>query len=337
MTLAAADINVHYPVDRELGGKIGFDRAATATGGNIHSLANSAELLAGRTQHRKFAFRVNNADGGSALLSFARQWSYTASAQYSCWFSATETDVSAGITGTENKYGMGRLKADVLSTATSFTVIVEDSALASGNDAIFKDTYLIGVEPAASLGSTVSAGTISGAPVVSGTEVTITLAAAIGTAYSAGDYVSSHPDKATVETEIDTWDISSIGTTTVTQGNVYADNIGCPRLTVTITIIDATTYSASCDWTGLVIEGSMSMGTGISISADFAPVNLLAPGSRPVITIPAGTIGGSPVNGDTFSFVCHPADYNIWSKQVIPAATASVQGDQFYCRFQFEG
>ena len=330
MAFTANDIATVYPVDRELGGVPGFDPATSGQGGNLVPLALPSDLTAGRELYRKLCWRIADSNNGTGAESIIRKWAeISGQYAYSCIFPVSRKFLNSEITGTEDKYGTGVLKNAVLSTVTQIVVTVRSSTLASGNDAIAKDTYNISIcaadqDPTADDALQVKK-TISGAPTVNGVDITITLDSAIGRDFDAGALVQTYPDAVDIETSKSNKVVtSSAGTFDLDA--VTLSNVGSCTGQITLTFTSATNYNATCDFPdGIVTAGSSSLGGTQAISAQFHPLNRF--NSSPVLTIPAAAFGGIFAAGDTVVFDIEGAEFCFVEKHTIPAASVSVSGD----------
>jgi hypothetical protein len=308
---------------------LGYTQTISGSGGNLIPLALPSDLTSGRTVHRKLGFRVASADNGTGAESILRKWrEISGQYAYSSWFPCTRRLLNSEITGTEEKYGAGVLKFAVGATDTTLVVTVRHSSLASGADAIFKDGKKVAV-CLASQGPTADANlqsyaVVSGAPSVSGLDVTLTLAAPIGAAYAAGSTVQSYPTAVDIKTAYANV-VKTSASGVFTAASMVLDNIGTPTCSVTVTFSSSTTFNATCNFPGgIVTAGSSALGAG-SITAAFAPVNRFT--SRPVLTLPVGIFSGTWASGDTVEFDLDGAEYCFVSKHIIPAGTTSVSGD----------
>ena len=329
MAFTVSEILTMYPVDRDLGGVPGYTPAVSGSGGNLIPLALPSDLTAGRTVYRKMSFRVAASDNSTGAEAFLRKWREISGLYaYSSWFPCSRRLLNSEITGEEAKYGAGVLKFAVAATATALVVTVRHSSLASGVDAIFRDGVKVSVclsshDPTVD-GALQSHAVVSGAPVLSGLDVTINLAAPIGVAYPAGSSVQSYPAAGDIKTSYANV-VKTSAAGVFDAASMVLDNIGTPTCSVTITFISATTFTVACNFPGgIVTAGSSALGTG-SITAAFAPVNRF--NSRPVLTLPVGIFSGTWASGDTVEFDLDSADYCFVVKHVIPAGAVSVAGD----------
>ena len=328
MGFTTNDIIIVYPIDRVAGGRLGYDQATSGQGGNLIPLALPSDLSAGREVHRKIGFRIADSNNGVGAESFLRKWKeISGEYAFSSFFPVSRLFLNSAIAGSEEKYGTGVLKYAVTSTDTTLVVTVRSTDLATGSDAIFNDEKKISVCLAAQ-GPTSDTGlqslaVVDGAPSNDGVDVTIDLAAAIGADYPAGSLVQSYPDEIDIETSYE--NVVETSTAGVfDEAQIVLDNIGTPTLSVTITFTSATTFNAVGDYSGIVTDGSSSMGTG-SITVAFAPTNRF--NSQPIFTLPVGIFTGTWASGDTVEFDINGAEYCFVEKHVIPASAVSVAGD----------
>lgn len=330
MTFPASSILTVYPVDRELGGVPGFTQAQSGQGGNLIPLALPSDLTAGRELYRKLCWRIADSNNGTGAESIMRKWAEIfGQYAYSCFFPVSREFLISGITGTEDKYGTGVLKNAVVSTATQIVVTVRSSNLASGNDAVAKDTYNISICDVAqgptSDDSLQVKRTISGAPSVNGVDITITLDSAIGRDFDAGALVQTYPDAVDIAASKSNKVVTSSAGTFDLDAVVLSNVGGCTG-SITLSFSTATDYNATCDFPGgIVIEGSSSLGGTQAISAQFQPLNRF--NSSPVITIPPAAFGGTYVAGDTVTFDIVGAEFCFIEKHTIPSGAVSVSGD----------
>jgi hypothetical protein len=324
------DIITVYPVDREAGGVPGFTAAVSGQGGNFIPLALPSDLSAGRELFRKLCFRIADTNNGTGAESILRKWrEISGQYAYSCFFPVSRSFLNSSILGTEDKYGAGVLKNAVTSTDTQIVVTVRAAALASGNDAIIKDTYNISL-CAADQDPTVDDAlqvkkTVSGAPSVNGVDITVTLDSAVGVDLDAGALVQTYPDAVDIAaSKANKVVTSTAGTFDLDQ--VTLSNVGTCTGQITLTFTSATNYNATCDFPGgIVTQGSSSLGGTQAITVQFQPLNRF--NSSPVLTIPAAAFGGTYVAGDTVVFDIEGAEFCFVEKHTIPSGAVSISGD----------
>lgn len=330
MAFTTNDIITVYPVDRETGGVPGFTAAVSGQSGNLIPLALPSDLSGGREMYRKLCFRIADANNGTGAESILRKWrEISGQYAYSCFFPVSRAFLNSAVAGSEDKYGAGVLKNAAISTDTQVVVTVRSAALASGNDAIIKDTYNISFCAADQDPTTDDAlqikKTVSGAPSVNGVDITVTLSSFLGVDLDAGALVQTYPDTVDIATsKANKVVTSTAGTFDLDQ--VTLSNIGTCTGEITLTFTSATNYNATCDFPGgIVTQGSSSLGGTQSITAQFQPLNRF--NSSPVLTIPPAAFGGTYVAGDTVVFDIEGAEYCFMEKHTIPVGAASVSGD----------
>ena len=306
--------------DATNGGRMSANKIVSGVVNNVWPHVLKAERDAGSTLYRKLFAKVAN-DADSALLA-ASMWDDlpTAADDYIVLFAGTQRDTQADITGSERIYGAGTLNTDVASGGSTLIVDVEDAALVG----IFADGDTIRITDMATPDATTGNEellTISGAPTVSGTQVTITVAETLANAYTVagGTRVMSLYSFGDVACSVDNWVETSAGGT-YDEGSYppVLDNIGTVEETWTVTWTDATNFTVSGDTLGSVGSGT----TG----ADFVPIN--EDFSKPFFTLEYLGFSGTFAAGDTIVFQTHPASIPIWLKRVVPAGSASMANNK---------
>ena len=285
---------------------------------NTFPNALQQELLDGVTKYRKIFAKVAN-DDDDTLLS-TRFWLdiITPADDWFCFFPATQRNTQGDITGSERIYGCAALTSD----ASGSTIVceVEDASLTG----IIQDGDLLRItdklNPNVSIGNEEFV-TVSGAPSVSGTELTITIVETLANTYLVADVtrVMSVYEHGDIETTTDNWaETSGSGTYDESTFPVVMDNIGTIEQIWTITFADANSFTVSGDTVGPVASGN--------ISANYEPQN--AAWSKPYFTLAYLGFGGTWAAGDTIVFQTHPASPPLFEKRVIPAACSSLSGDK---------
>ncbi len=297
------------------GGRMSANEIISGVVQNVFPHVLKAERDAGSTKYRKLFCKVQN-DNDETLLG-AQFWfdKPTAADDWCVMWPGTQRDAQGDITGSERIYGCAALSADAAAGGSTLVVEVEDASLVG----IFQDGDTIRVTDKDTPDSTTGNEefhTISGAPVVSGTEVTITIAGTLASDYTvaSSSRAMSVYEPGDVLCSVDNWVETSVGGT-YDEGAypVITDNIGTVEQTWTLTFTDANSYTVSGDTVGDVGSGN--------ISADFAPQN--PDWSKPYFTLESAGFGGTWAAGDTIVFQTHPAAVPIWEKRVVPAGAAS--------------
>lgn len=295
------------------GGAMSSSQIASGAVGNLFPPVSQAERVAGVTRHRKLFCKVaNDAD---LTLNNAGVFveNYTPGDDRITIFAATQTDTQSGITGSERKYGCGKLDANVIAGATSITVLVEQGATV-----IFVNGDTIRISDKADINAAGNEedAVISGVPSVAGDVVTITLAAGLANGYSASNTrVASVMAAGDVIGAVSGWaETSAAGTYDEATYPVVVDSIGGVQDTFTLTFTSATAFNIAG-----AAEGSLGSGT---ISGDTAPNN--ATFGKPYWTLQSEGFGGTWATGDTIVFTTSPAAAPVWVRQVVPAGADSI-------------
>ena len=299
------------------GGRMSITQAVSAVNQNLFPNVSQAERTAGVTRYRKQFAKVASAGDETLANAYAFMARYAPGDDIVQFFAGTQTDTQSGISS-PTLYGNGKLHTTVSGGATSIVVDVEDWS----QGAIFRNGDTIRVSDKASIGDSGNSEivTISGAPGVSGNQITLSITPALANGYnSASTYVSSGLSLGNIVGTFDNWvETSGSGTYAEgTVGNVVVDSIGGIEQTWTITFTSATAFTLTGDTLGAVGSGSRS--------SNFAPNN--PDFSQPYFTILSGGWGGTWATGNTIVFQTHPAAKGIWFKQIVPAGAAALSSD----------
>jgi hypothetical protein len=291
---------------------------------NVFPHVFKAERDAGDIKYRKLFAKVSNDD--DLTLYNAQAWldNPTPGDDWIVMWEGTQTDTQGDIAGTEAKYGCALIAANVTGGSDSTVeVTVEDASLATGNDAIFRNGGLCGITnkltPDAVSGTT-EFFTISEAPSVTGTSVTLTRTGTFSGSFTVleGARVFSVLELGDIECVVGTPVVTSTaGTFDHSTYPITGDNIGSVNDTITLSFTDATHFNASGARLG-------SLGSGI-ITTNFAPNNPAF--TKPYFTVEYLAFGGSFVAGDTIVFTIAPAAKGLWQKRVVPVGCASLSGN----------
>lgn len=318
MPIASAELKLYKSsvVTNESGngGRLSANEIVSGVANNLFPNITEAQRTAGITLKRK-SFRkiANDADTAASNGKFYIK-DITPGGTRAVLYAGTQRDTQGDLTGSERKYGAGRLAADVSAGATTLVVDVEPD---NGAANIFQagDTLYL------SDGSNDEYVTIdTGGVSWSVDQATITLAAGTLNSYLAATptTVSSCLEAASVVTSFDNWvETSTSGTYDEAGSPPTLDNIGTIEETWTLTFTSATDFSVVGDTVG-------SVGTG-STAGDFAPVN--ADFSKPYFTLLAAGFAGTWAIGETIVFQTHPAAFPHWCDLIVPAGTASYSND----------
>ncbi|MCK9311148.1 MAG: hypothetical protein M0P26_02595 [Bacteroidales bacterium] len=332
MTILESELKAYYPATISdatgNGGRITANAITPSALQNVFPHVFKAERLAGSTKHRKLFFRAAN-DADETLFAPSIHFHRPTIGGDWCYFRVgSQRDTQGDLTGSERKYGAGTLKTTVTAGGSTLVVTVEDASLTgmfvNGDKIRLTDK----LTPGATLGNEEEL-TISGAPSVSGVDVTITTTETLANGYTGGSaWVSSIYYPATdLACTVDNWaETSAAGTYDETTYPVITDNIGTVEQTWTLTFTDATSYTVVGDTLG-------SVGSGTT-AADFAPSNPAV--SKPYFTIESAGWGGTWALNETIVWQTHPNAIPIWETRVVPAGAGSQAGNGITAVFEGE-
>lgn len=298
------------------GGRMTPTAITSAVKNNVWPDVQESERASGSTKYRKVFIHVANDDDLTLVAARVFIETPTPGDDTVTFFPGTQTDTQSSITGTERRYGAGKLNVDVAAGATSIQVLTEG---ASHNVFRSGDSIRISDKATVSGSGNEQTVTISGAPSYSGNVATIALSAPlsygfsatntrVASLYQAGDVVGS--SASLVKT-------SAAGTYSLSNMPAV-DSIGGIEQNWTITFTSSTAFSCTGDTVG-------SVGTG-NVGSSFQPTNPSF--SKPYFVIPAAAWGGTYQAGDTVTFTTHPASIPIWERRDIPAGASSLTGNK---------
>ena len=306
------------------GGRISFREIVTGTEQNVFGHALSAERLAGSTKYRKVCVRVCNDNEESLMSALVRIFGTTPAGDAVSYHMGTARDTQDDITGSEVRYGAATITTAVVSGGSTLILACETSALAT---ALYQVGHAIFITDKTAYNATT--GNIEQRTVasrsVSGSTVTVTLAAPLANGYAAwnsetrtGGHVCSAPAAATIAPAISNVS-KSLGSGDLDTAKIVVDSIGAAELTITLTYTDATNFTATTD------DATHTLGSGVR-SADFAPINPET--SKPYLTIPAAAWSGTTAAGNSCGLQTHPPAMYLWERRDIPAACGSLSGNR---------
>lgn len=296
---------------------------------NVFPDVSKASRLAGLTTLRKTF--VKNTNLSLALLSPVA-WidSITQGDDNVVLFAGTQRDTAADLTGTERKFGCASLDVDVASGSNTFSIAVEDAALAVGDD----KTFVVGDTIRITNKSNIDSGLgteeeflidalvtpfegddkrieISIGATVLANSYTVAGVTRVMSIYKHGSSLISSAD-AGVPT-------SGAGTFLDTANPVVTSNIGTYEDDITITFTSATEFGVESTTYGTLSDGVTT--------ADYTHNSTVHVGSIH-FTIPKEAWGGTWANNDTLELTVHPAAMSLWRKRVVPAASGSLSGNK---------
>ena len=297
------------------GGRMTSTRAIDGVLNNVFPNIGFAERSNGGTVRRKIFWKIANDEDLTALSPRVWQDKPTVGGEYAYFVAGTQRNFESDLTGSERKYGVAALSADVSSGASTIHLTLENAAL-SGCFQNGDKIRITDKTDAEQISGNEEFHTINGAPTVDGTSVTITLTGTLANVYTvaSGSRVSSVYMPSDVACSVSNWAETLGGTYNEGTYPALCDNIGTIEQTWTLTFTSATAFSVSGDTVGIV-------GTGTT-GADYAPSNPSF--TKPYFTLRAAGWGGTQVAGNTLVFQTHPAAVPIWCVRVTPAGTPEV-------------
>ncbi len=291
---------------------------------NVFPHVFKSDRTSGLTRYRKVFYSVANDD--DEVLSNAQPFFHHPPASgdhFLYWHEGDFDDTQGDIIGSERRYGSAFLSTAASAGGSTLVVTCTNAAqtsmFADGDPIMVSDKLL----PSSSTGNE-ELHTISGTPVVSGLQVTITIASTLANSYAVDvTSVSSGMAAADIECSISGWSETVAGDGTYDESTypVTLDNLGTVYDTWTLTFTDATNFTVSG-----AAEGSIGSGT---TAGDFAPANS-GRDSKPYFTLPASGWAGTWAAGDTVTFVTNPAEISVWETLIVPAGAAAVGNAGFY-------
>lgn len=271
------------------------------------------ELLAGITLTEKLFVKIDNSTSAQGVNVRHFLGDISPGGSRSLIYPGTQRNQVADLTGSERKYGAGRLSADVLASAVSIIVDVEP-----GNGA--ESIYQVGDEVRL-FNATNKEFAIIDTVSAAGDQYTIGLVDGLLHSYAAADptVISSCIKDPVIECIVDNFAQTSVGDGDydIATSSVTTDNIGTIEQTWVGTFTSTTDYTLIGDTVG-------SVGTG-NKGANFSPVN--PDFSRLYLSILAAGFSGAHQIGDTFTFQTHPAAKGLFVDLIIDVSTTSYSND----------
>ena len=298
------------------GGTLSGVEIVSGVKNNVWPDAPQAELDAGSTKWRKIFLKVDNAENIDLQNAKAYIENFTPGQDRVVCFPGTASDIQSDI-ATPRLFGAGQLNADVIATATTLTVSVEEAT-----DVIFQDGDTIRISDKTDINDgtgTSEFATISGIPSYAGNIATITLAAGLTNAYTADTpkitRVASVIDGGTVGTTNTTPAV--VGGGTVDDTFLVVENIGAVDDDWTLTFTSSTNFNIT---RANPAAGDDSLtGTTATITA---PVNQVT--GTPYFTMQTTFFSGAFAASDTVDFTTTSATLPVWEQRDIPLGASSL-------------
>lgn len=300
------------------GGIMSSNEVVSAVNNNIFPDAPQSERLAGSTKYRKVFFKNTNSADLTLLNPRIFLDKYTQGDDAVYFFAATQSSLQSDISGSPKLYGAGKLDAYAAAGATVITVLIESAARQFfENGDVIRITNKLTVD---------SAGfeefvTISGAPTIAGSVVTINLAAPLANSYAAADsrVANVMPAGTNLAPVVFNENVATVGNGDLNFGDITLGNLGTVYDQWTLTFTSSTAFT---------VEGvrSGSLGSGNTLS-DLSPSN---PSTGTVyFTLPSDAFSGVWAAGDTATFSTAPASVALWLVRIIPVGASAVAGNRF--------
>ena len=140
MPILAAELKLYKSQvvsnDPTNGNRMSANEAVDAVKNNIFPDVTEGQRTAGFSDKRKVFFKVEN--DADLVASNAKNWlaDITPGGSRVTMSEASQTDTEGDLTGSERKYAVGRLNADIAAAAT---VLVVDAEVGAGADLVFQD------------------------------------------------------------------------------------------------------------------------------------------------------------------------------------------------------
>lgn len=324
MSIASAEIALYYAKQRDQttpesnGGRPSSSPITSNVEGNIWPSVTSAQRETGQTRCEKVFFKNRNAADDKGLEAWVALAGHNASDEFEWIVPADQDDLQSDLAGTERKYSAGLLSADAAAGASTIGITLDNPALIDAwqdGDAII--IYSNQSSPAATTG-TKETNTISGAPTLSGSVLTITLITPLVNAHAIAQNAcccgkaSSPVDFAP---RFDGVLQSGTGSYDITTYPIELGNLGTIRQKWMLT------YLGSSGMAELSGDTLGSLGS-YNITSDIAPIN--ADSGTAYLTIKAGGHGAAHVSGDTLVFDTYEAAIGFFWFKETPAGAAEM-------------
>jgi hypothetical protein len=290
------------------GGRLTSNLYPSDTLNDLFQGITPAERTAGFSRYRKLHVKFDNASDVVAVRALTMLSDISsATGIRNTFFEGTQRNTQTNITGSERKYGVGRLNTNANSGTDTLIVDYETGSAA---DTVVQVGDIIYVSDGTNKRE-YEVDTVSWA----GEQCTITL-----TENLVNNYLSATPTiistclvSENVEPTVSNWvETSGAGTYDEVTYPVLVGNLATIEQTWTVTFTSATAFGVVGDTLG-------SVGTGTT-GGNFAPNN--ADFSLPYFTLYSAGWGGTWANGNTVVFQTHPCSLPIWIKEICSAGAA---------------
>ncbi len=301
------------------GGRMSSNIIPTGVTGNIFPDVPQAERTAGSTKFRKCFYKNTNAANLPLLNSRLFLENYTQGDDAVYMHVGSQTNLQSDLTGSEKLYGCGKLDASVSAGATSMTVLIENASTQ-----FFQNGDVVRISDRATIDGAGNEEfvTLSGAPSIAGSIVTLNFTPALVNGYTAAaSRVSNVYAGGDLIPVADSFVASTVG-----SGD-YDEVASPPTLYNNGAVFDewTLTFTSSTAFTAAgTREGALAAG---SILSDYSPTNPAT--GLPFFTLLSAGFTGAWTAGDTLTFRTFPAAVPLWFKRVVPASAGAIAGNRF--------
>lgn len=300
------------------GGYLSGNAMVSGVKNNVWPDASQAELDAGSIKYRKIFLKVDNSENIALQNAKAFIEKYTPGDDRVVMFAGSASDIQSDI-GSPRLYGCGKLDANVIATAVTLDVLVEDET-----DLIFQDGDVLRISDKTGVSDVANSEeyvTVSGTPTYVGKVATITLVAGLVNAYLAADtrVMSVLEDASVGVTHTAPVVTSASGTVDDTTYPIAPENLGSVDDNWTLTFTSTTAFDITRDNPN--VGETLSGVTGSTT----APVNTTT--GNAYFTIVSSFFGGSWQAGDTVTFSTSSASLPVWEMRVIPAGSSDLSAN----------
>ncbi len=315
MTIALGEMNLYKSVNGDGGRRLKSGKIAIGAIGAAIARITDVEYAAGYDRIYKFFYAIDNDADETLVGSYVILDAPTPGDDWAAIYAGTATDDSSDHVS-PRIYGVAYLAEDYTAGDLTMVLAVEDVSLAgifADGDTIFPGSSSINQSTAAGYTTT-----INGAPVVSGTQVTVTLTAAFANNYTVANSgrLASAIYVGDIACSYDNFALTGSGTYDDTEFPVLLDNLGTVEQLWSFSWLDAENFTCTGNTVGALADGI--------ISSNYAPLNPVT--AKPYFTLSSGGHGGTHVAGDTLTMESHGPETGFYLNLVGPADSAKVAG-----------
>jgi len=317
MSILSAELKPY----KDVSGRLSANEIISGYANALFRDVTPPEQLAGITLTEKLLYKIANDNETRGVNARFFISDITPGGSRTVLYAGTQRNEVGDLTGSERKYGAGRLSADAIASATSIIVDVE-----TGNSA--ESIFQVGDEIRIFDGTSkqfIILNSVSWA----GDQATLGLATPLDAGYLAATptVIASCIETAAIECLTDNWVETSTSGTYDEAGNpVVNDNLGGIEETWTLTFTSAVDFTVIGDTVGNIGGGN--------ISANFTPVNPNF--SKPYYSLLAAGFAGSWAINDTIVFQTHPAAQPLFADLIINPGTTAYSNDNIKIKMYVE-